>query len=77
MSSPLLISNSGVLWSADMSGVLFFDLRFWEEECKCDLSAYSCVFSLYGLASNMDSHNHVIGLVGSAFNEGVLLDTNH
>ena len=25
----------------------------------------------------MDSHDHVIGLMGSAFNEGVLLDTNH
>ena len=32
---------------------------------------------LYGPASNEDSHDHVISLVGSAFNEGVLLDTDH
>ena len=27
--------------------------------------------------SNADSHDHVIGLVGSAFDEGVLLDIDH
>ena len=47
---------------------------FKSEGAKCDLSTYSCVLTLYGLASNVDSHYHVIGLVGSAFNEGVLLD---
>ena len=26
---------------------------------------------------NVDSHDHVISLMGSAFNEGVLLDINH
>ena len=41
---------------------------------KCDLSACFLHFSFYGLALNADSHSHVIGLVGSAFNEGVLLD---
>ena len=48
--------------------------------CLLDInhfSAYSCIFPLYGLASNMGSHNHVIGLVGSAFNEGVVLDIDH
>ena len=53
------------------------DLRFWEEGHKCDLSAYSCIFPLYGPALNADSHDHVISLMGSAFNEGVLLDTDH
>ena len=43
----------------------------------CDLSASFLWFSFYDLALNMESHNHVIGLVGSAFNEGVLLDIDH
>ena len=52
----------------------FFQLRFWKQGRKCDLSAISCIISLYGLASNMDSHNHVIGLglMGSAFSEEVV-----
>ena len=55
---------------------VFFDLEVWKREHKCDLSTYSCIFPLYGPALNADSHNHVISLMGSAFNEGVLLDTN-
>ena len=56
---------------------MFLDLEVWKEEHKCNLSAYFCIFPLYGPASNVDSHGHVIGLMGSAFNEGVLLDTDH
>ena len=58
--------------------VKFVDLEFFDKEGrKCDLSAHPCVFSLYGPASNVDSHDHVISLMGSAFNEGVLLDIDH
>ena len=48
-----------------------------QEGCKCNLSAYSASFLFMAQPSNMDSHNHVIGLMGSAFNEGVLLDIDH
>ena len=40
----------------------------------CDLSTCFLQFSFYGLALNTGSHSYVIGLVGSASNEGVLLD---
>ena len=75
-SSPLLISNNGILWLADMGGVRALDLVLGVG-VQVQLVCLSPVSSLYGPASNADSHDHVIGLMGSAFNEGVLLDTNH
>ena len=39
-----------------------------------DLSICFSGFSCYDLAFNTDSHGHVISLMGSAFNERVLLD---
>ena len=41
----------------------------------CDLSGCFSGCPVYGLVSNAGSHGHVIGLIGSAFNEGALLDT--
>ena len=56
----------------------FFNLGFWNVGVRsATCPPTSCAFPLYGPALNVDSNDHVIGLVGSAFNEGVLLDINH
>ena len=77
MSSPLLIINRGVVGLVDIVEELLFCFFDCRGECKCDLSAYSASFPFTAWPSNADSHDHVIGLMGSAFNEGVLLDIDH
>ena len=42
---------------------------------KCDLSAcFLCFSPFMAQLLNVDSHDHVISLMGLAFNEAVLLD---
>ena len=56
-----------------------FDLEFFFERggTSATCPPNSASFPFMAQPSNADSHDHVIGLMGSAFNEGVLLDIDH
>ena len=77
MSSSSLSVKSGVFGLADMGGVRVLDLGLGSRGASATCLPFSCIFPFMAWFRNVDSHDHVIGLVGSAFNEQVLLDTDH